>query len=199
MPTPEYRACSYCNEQFQPRTSDQRYCSRSHKERGRKKRREALEIRPCQECGTSFSRPYGYGRTKFCGDSCAVISFERQRTRGLFSLIARQITSEAGRNDTSYYLRAMRNDPCAFCGERDDASHLDHIVARESGGSNAWHNRTGLCSTCNGRKATHSLLAALARRRVLAEMAPMLDEYAIWSHGTIMLRWTPGMGGPSKA
>lgn len=61
------------------------------------------------------------------------------------------------------YLRALRGDPCAYCGARSEA--LDHVHPRDSGGDNSWENLTGACHSCNSAKAHLTLLAFLGRRR----------------------------------
>lgn len=70
--------------------------------------------------------------------------------------IGREATSvEIGR-----YKEAMKADPCAYCGAPSVA--LDHIQARQRGGSNRWWNRAGICTRCNTIKGVRSVLGMLA-------------------------------------
>ena len=46
------------------------------------------------------------------------------------------------------YLRA--NPTCVMCG--DDATDVDHIIARARGGTDEWENLEALCHSCHSRK-----------------------------------------------
>lgn len=63
------------------------------------------------------------------------------------------------RSTPTAYKRAMRADPCSYCGT--PAAHLDHIVPRVAQGSDEWWNLTAACATCNQAKGVISLLAFL--------------------------------------
>lgn len=63
------------------------------------------------------------------------------------------------KSDTVAYRRALRADPCAYCGQASEA--LDHIDPCLRGGSDGWTNRTATCHTCNSLKGSLTLLQAL--------------------------------------
>ena len=70
--------------------------------------------------------------------------------------------------EVAEYKRALRRDPCAYCGKRfwpvpDGIMPpvLDGIVARSRGGSHAWDNLTLACCCCNQSKNAASLLGYL--------------------------------------
>lgn len=57
------------------------------------------------------------------------------------------------------YKRAMRLDPCCYCGA--PVEHLDHIIPRSRRGDDDWSNLTGACALCNTLKRETSLLGFL--------------------------------------
>jgi len=68
------------------------------------------------------------------------------------------------------YQRALRADPCAYCGAPAEAS--DHIVPKSHGGPDDWSNRTAACHACNNSKMQTPLLTFLAWRRARDEFEP---------------------------
>lgn len=58
------------------------------------------------------------------------------------------------------YEDTLRNDPCAFCGDRP-AGTVDHITPKSLGGKNGWRNLTGACEECNRQKSSASVLLYL--------------------------------------
>lgn len=71
------------------------------------------------------------------------------------------------------YLRALRADPCSYCGDVGEA--LDHIDARDGGGVTAWENLTSACHSCNGEKSKLTLLGFLGRRQLTDPLPPAED------------------------
>lgn len=61
------------------------------------------------------------------------------------------------------YIRALLNDPCAYCGKRP-AGAVDHIEPTSLGGSDGFANLVGCCSSCNPAKSNKPLLLFLAHR-----------------------------------
>lgn len=70
--------------------------------------------------------------------------------------------------DHAAYLACVRADPCGICG--GPSSELDHVTAKSAGGPDRWSNRAAICSGCNARKHSLSLLGFLLWR------AAMLDR-----------------------
>jgi 5-methylcytosine-specific restriction endonuclease McrA len=52
------------------------------------------------------------------------------------------------------WVKVNRGKPCPICG--DEATHIDHILARSKGGQHTQDNLQMLCGTCN--RAKHNLL-----------------------------------------
>lgn len=90
---------------------------------------------------------------------CAMLSIE--------SAFGRLSSREAERE----YRRALRRDPCAYCG--GESAALDHIDPRSAGGVDGVENRTAACRLCNSLKGTIPLLAALPWIPIAAEYHAM--------------------------
>lgn len=69
------------------------------------------------------------------------------------------------------WLRLLRADPCAYCGERvGGARTIDHVEPRSRsprgiGSAHGWINVVAACQRCNGAKADRPLLLFLLTRR----------------------------------
>jgi hypothetical protein len=92
------------------------------------------------------------------------------------------------------YRKAMKYDPCAYCG--GDGGELDHITAvavhpeyedvgvgRTTRGFRGypgfrsdWANLTGACARCNRQKKTNPLLFTLLRERLFAQFQRPLEQ-----------------------
>lgn len=64
------------------------------------------------------------------------------------------------------YAKAVRRDPCAYCGGGfGQIGTFDHIIPKADGGSqDSMQNITAACYPCNRRKAARSLLDFLLRQ-----------------------------------
>lgn len=119
--------------------------------------------------------------------------------------------------DLRAYARALRRDPCAYCGE--EGGTLDHIVPRSGGGARwDWENWTGACERCNRRKdrgkdgGHRSVLTVLAgrtqqksvarRQALLAGLGPGDEVCTPWgdrgtvsrTEGETIYVWLPTQG-----
>ncbi|MEU8213993.1 HNH endonuclease [Micromonospora sp. NPDC049044] len=47
------------------------------------------------------------------------------------------------------YRKAIKNDPCYYCGERKDEMHMDHYMPLAKGGTDHWWNLVRACANCN--------------------------------------------------
>lgn len=65
------------------------------------------------------------------------------------------------------YRRAIRTDPCFYCGA-GVTKHVDHFYPLAKGGTDHWWNLVRSCQRCNQRKGTSCGTAFLLRRLVLA-------------------------------
>ena len=84
-------------------------------------------------------------------------------------------------------ILAMFDGACAYCGAKlvvreGSADGLDHVVARNAGGSNATENLVAACAGCNSSKGDAHLADWLANtprgQAVLARLAGSLVRVA---------------------
>lgn len=87
------------------------------------------------------------------------------------------------------YRDVLRADPCAYCG--DAGGTLDHIHPIACGGADTWANLTGACGTCNGAKATRSLLLFLVAPALPCAPVPPRSRRALVPEPRVpSLRWS---------
>jgi 5-methylcytosine-specific restriction endonuclease McrA len=60
------------------------------------------------------------------------------------------------------YRKAIRNDPCFYCGDTE-THHVDHFFPIAKGGTDAWANLVRACADCNLSKYTACGTAFLLR------------------------------------
>lgn len=138
----------------------------------------------CQLCGTECERLAVRGqRPKWC-DDCRNKGWRvhkldevrrqdrehRRRVRGSkprptppspLSRYAAKLTREPTKREVAAYKRALKQDPCAYCGQSPSGG-IDHITPRAHDGSRTdWNNMTACCKRCNETKRTLPLLRAL--------------------------------------
>lgn len=71
------------------------------------------------------------------------------------------VTAEPTRNDIAAYRRALKHDPCAYCGSPPPVG-IDHIEpASIHGDRSDWTNLIGCCKRCNETKRDLPLMLAL--------------------------------------
>lgn len=152
--------CSECDRPVLARGLCSSHYSVWHRrEHGRK-----MFDRECVVCGRAFSATTADARYCSTGvDSCeaqakvsdpASAMSERLRNSPLFDPHREPRASEI-----FGYKRALKMDPCAYCGA--PGGSRDHIKPRSAGGGDSWQNLTGACHRCNAGKQSLSLLAAL--------------------------------------
>jgi 5-methylcytosine-specific restriction endonuclease McrA len=69
------------------------------------------------------------------------------------------------------YRRAIRDDPCFYCGSSAERCHVDHYFPLAKGGTDHWFNLVPACRTCNLRKFTECGTAYLLRLRPAEQAA----------------------------
>jgi 5-methylcytosine-specific restriction endonuclease McrA len=69
---------------------------------------------------------------------------------------------EADRLLSAEYRKAIRNDPCFYCGSAE-THHVDHYFPLAKGGTDAWFNLRAACRDCNLSKFTTCGTAFLLR------------------------------------
>jgi hypothetical protein len=179
------RVCPICDTTFHPSTNNNvRFCgarcgkrAENAKQRGQDPRALALPAPyDCARCGKRCvpGENVVAHASRFCSPDCK----KRQHTqddptgwhakRAADRLVA-SFTEQRKRDETAYQ-RAMRRDPCAYCGAA--STDLDHIEAKELGGADGWENRAGTCSSCNQSKWVMSMLLFLGYQQAREAFAP---------------------------
>lgn len=192
------RICPVCLKGFVPTNHNQVYCPGKPGKRSRCARRVSNAKRggwdpsslpfpepfDCTQCGEHCipGENVAHHATKFCGYDCKM-AWHKAR------LWLESVTDEAGAYQCVAYRKAMRRDPCAYCGA--DSQELDHIVARSRGGSDDWHNRAGTCSRCNGRKQDVPLLIWMGWKL-------QWDQWAPWNEARRQLLTRSRVAGDSE-
>lgn len=168
----DQRTCRECGNQLRPRVGAHGLCGtcystwyrRTHPGKGR-----TLYTATCVACGTAFtSKKPGATFCSTANGSCQVTGLrsaqasdltEEKLERRRFKRLAADLLRPPAR--AADYRRAMRSDPCAYCGERP-ANGIDHIEPTGADGDRAdWTNWTGSCKRCNETKRDLPLLLAL--------------------------------------
>lgn len=135
-----------------------RYCSDFCKRKAanrlsvERRRRRSLNSKPCRQCGSAF-----IGRGLICSDRC----------RKIRSILAKRewdkLNPEARRKHRRHrgkstvrrrkWLLQIQNGKCAICSLKlGKVTHIDHIMPRALGGSNARSNLQLVHPACNLRK-----------------------------------------------
>lgn len=143
----------------------------------------------CAQCGKRcVPRQDGvaYQATRFCGYDCKM-EWHRTHEDGAMGPARQQVHARTAARkaavkrlmtwppkvtvqDVTTYRKALRADPCAYCGEASEAS--DHIVPRASAGADDWTNRAGACHRCNNMKQSTPLLIFLAYKQTREAFEP---------------------------
>lgn len=178
------KTCPVCKREHQRQGI---YCSRKCCRRVSNAKARGTSVRPpvasfaCAQCGTRCvpGENVAAHASRFCGYDCKAawhrpypsppralvrVGYDRRRIAEWRSYCAlRSIETALGslssKSSVTAYRRALRRDPCSYCGEPAEA--LDHIVARADSGPDGTSNRTAACHRCNSLKGTLTLLQAL--------------------------------------
>jgi 5-methylcytosine-specific restriction endonuclease McrA len=181
------RTCEACGKRFIPTAKTQRACPPSDHDRARAAGRQARSRCAVKVANAAYrKRPVVIGEVGLpfdcahCGKPCTpgvdvpahASRFCSSEHKAAWHKTPRSITltAEPTSRSSAAYCRAMRADPCAYCGAPSQA--LDHIVPRSDGGSNDWTNRTGVCSSCNSTKQQSPLLIFLGWRQARDAFEP---------------------------
>lgn len=92
----------------------------------------------------------------------------------------RNIIRSQGAGTSARYHQAMKNDPCAYCGNRSE--QLDHIFPANRRGRNRRllkDNCTGICAPCNNSKRNLKPLHFMISRRIESEIIEPYRELAL--------------------
>ena len=91
-------------------------------------------------------------------------------------------------------LRVLRRDAhtCYYCGD-ENATHVDHVIAKANGGGDEMDNLVAACARCNQLKGTKSQGAFLAIRS-----APPVFSERIYPKTAITAQPGPCTGQPEQ-
>ncbi|GIG63625.1 hypothetical protein Lfu02_79970 [Longispora fulva] len=105
-------------------------------------------------CKPHYNREYNQANREYLSEykrqynrnnpEVAQASFNRRRKRAGVGLDAMD------RALATDYRRAIRNDPCGYCGAT--AEHTDHVFPIAKGGRDVWYNLMRACQPCNNAK-----------------------------------------------
>ena len=162
-------SCEECGTDYEQTAKHKRFCCErcQRKAEKRRYRERHAEQTKCKGCGDWFKRSSVDGRPKvYCTTDC------QHRTRST----TYHDRDDIGRPNlgTMDYYKALRADPCAYCGR--PGGEIDHIHARSNGGEDGWENYSGICKTCNARKGRRSVLNFMLARPLMEQVAAIRGE-----------------------
>lgn len=187
----DQRICPACGEQFTPTHPSQRACPPTAEDRARQRGQARSQCARKLVNAKHRGRPIVVGRVGEpydcvqCGKHCfpgenVAPQAERfcgqQHKRDWHHIHSDgrpdRLDPTAGptRSDIAAYGKAMKADPCAYCGESSEAR--DHIIPKADGGPDDWMNRTGACHRCNSTKQQTPLLIFLAWKQAREAFEP---------------------------
>lgn len=189
------RECPVCRQQFIPTHHNQRFCpppegkvkspcAKAYENANRRGTLDQLLARggvgkpfDCAQCGQRCvpGENVSAHARRFCGRSC-VSRWHEHNVEGPARYLALLVRPTDTRRVRAEYMRAMRRDPCAYCGEPSEA--LDHLVPRCDGGPDAWTNRAGACTRCNSTKQSTPFLTFLAWKQARDAFEPWREIVA---------------------
>lgn len=146
---PHWRACHFCNEEYQARTPNQKFCSPKcsstyHRLRSAHKYRTKAASIPmserrhaCHYCNRDFI-PRSANH-KYCTPECAKGAIDDSTVR-----------------TTRYLLLERDNFTCFYCGlnsyQNQKILRLDHVRPASKGGGDTAGNLVTACAECNAGK-----------------------------------------------
>jgi 5-methylcytosine-specific restriction endonuclease McrA len=113
------------------------------------------DLRQCLDCPASFTRAH-YAEHGRITPEAQRAAAARRRQRVVLDM------DEADRLLSAEYRKAIRNDPCFYCGSAE-THHVDHYFPLAKGGTDAWFNLRAACRDCNLSKFTTCGTAFLLR------------------------------------
>lgn len=152
--------CTRCDRPLRPRQGAHGLCAPCYSTWYRARHGRKRHAATCTVCGAAFDATTPDARYCSTGvDSCEAKG--KRNDDAWFDRWVADLTRDSTARDVRAYSRAMKADPCAYCGtSRSDV--LDHIVPRNSGGEDHWLNYVGACRICNNSKWKLPLLLYLA-------------------------------------
>lgn len=77
---------------------------------------------------------------------------------------------------------------CQYCGKKEGAMTVDHVVPRSAGGRDTWENLVCACSPCNNRKGDRTLeMAGMTLN--MSPKKPSVRSFLFLSRGPVRNNW----------
>lgn len=176
--------CKVCGKKFEVVTSlveKRKTCSRKCMGvwESRIPRTKSWKTMNCEVCGKEFHYyPRPKSRRRYCSSKCMGIGwslFCAQRRKIRFEEIPEN--GKQRRKHMRKHLKELGGDTCELCGWKEASVDICHIIPRKDGGETVLSNIVFLCPN-HHRMYDEGLiqrehLAALARKRQLAQKAPL--------------------------
>lgn len=115
---------------------------------------------------------YRAGVKRDCSPEANQAKMSRRRLRAESGMDATDVTLSVA------YRKAIKDDPCFYCGLRASTMHTDHVLPLAKGGTDHWWNLARACSTCNLRKSDKTA-------------DQFLNELAGWTEPAEEVSWRP--------
>ena len=87
------------------------------------------------------------------------------------------------------------NYTCQYCGKREGALTVDHVIPRHMGGRQEWTNLVAACSSCNHRKGGRQVNEAHMRLLHIPKEPPVNAAYIFGKHLADNRDWEPYISG----
>jgi 5-methylcytosine-specific restriction endonuclease McrA len=87
------------------------------------------------------------------------------------------------------------NYTCQYCGRRDVALTVDHVIPRHLGGPHMWTNLVAACSACNHRKGGRRVEEVHMRLAHIPQEPPASAVYIFGRHLSENGEWEPYIAG----
>ena len=87
------------------------------------------------------------------------------------------------------------NYTCQYCGRRDVALTVDHVVPRHMGGQHIWTNLVAACSACNHHKGGRSVAESRMHLHHIPKEPPANAAYIFGRHISDNAEWEPYISG----
>ena len=87
------------------------------------------------------------------------------------------------------------NYTCQYCGKRDAAMTVDHVIPRHMGGAHIWTNVVAACPPCNHRKGGRRVDEVHMKLLHVPKEPPASASYIFGRHLNDYQEWEPYISG----
>lgn len=119
----------------------------------------------CAECTKLYAKQKGYvaqrkyyqnnkDKAREADHKRRIANPEKQRTKANNRRMKVALPKE-DRAIATEYRKAIKHDPCFYCGKTTEQMHDDHFFPISKGGTDHWYNLVKACPVCNVTKGAH--------------------------------------------